>query len=605
VLQTLDQIVAEQPKRPIGRTWAAIPGFLEQEVDAGASQASATKLRSAVNGLLRARYLTQENAFVDLAWFDKTFPLGGWDPVDMPFEQGTYNDYRNRVRPLLERMSGGTQVRVEKRSIVDGWSRAKQEFSDLDAFSDPNGPKRLIPLSTLTNAARRAGVATEALDQDVLQELHDSAIRNEHSSIRRASVLLARHQGSTPTLRELFPNPVRPLLAEGPFRYAVPAAFEAEVERMAELASRRRYIRVKKIHEHVADSTRVGYVTSLHAAIDALAATGWLPETPAELAATFADHQALDDMLGHIAGRVEDDVITARHATTLVGRLPKILERNGIDIDYLRASIAEVEEFGEHSDKAGMTETAKKLSRKVIEDIGYRRRFLLAHASFRSAAQQVLDQATAERRELKPSELKQAIQLGVCAVFSAIEVGGAPVRVENVLGMPFGVEDAWLRFTGETCTVAIPAAFVKNRKAIRFAIQPCRYKFADTVIWFVNRIRPLMLKDPTSDAVRPSRWLIPMRSDVERPCLYETFLTWFTTLSRDVVGVPCRPHNYRHGQASLLYHAHPDRLGWIAQRLGDTEEVVLRSYAWVHKEKAMAEGQQMIVDLIDGVGERE
>jgi hypothetical protein len=34
-------------------------------------------------------------------------------------------------------------------------------------------------------------------------------------------------------------------------------------------------------------------------------------------------------------------------------------------------------------------------------------------------------------------------------------------------------------------------------------------------------------------------------------------------------------------------------------RLGDTTDTVLRNYAWVHTEIAMAEGQQLIADLID------
>jgi hypothetical protein len=63
---------------------------------------------------------------------------------------------------------------------------------------------------------------------------------------------------------------------------------------------------------------------------------------------------------------------------------------------------------------------------------------------------------------------------------------------------------------------------------------------------------------------------------------------------RDVVKVPCLPHNYRHGKASLLYHRYPDRLAYIAEQLGDTERTVIECYAWVHNEKAMAEGQRLV-----------
>jgi hypothetical protein len=49
----------------------------------------------------------------------------------------------------------------------------------------------------------------------------------------------------------------------------------------------------------------------------------------------------------------------------------------------------------------------------------------------------------------------------------------------------------------------------------------------------------------------------------------------------------------------MLYHRFPDRLGYIAEQLGDTEETVVGCYAWVHKEKAMAEAQRLVCDLIE------
>jgi hypothetical protein len=33
-------------------------------------------------------------------------------------------------------------------------------------------------------------------------------------------------------------------------------------------------------------------------------------------------------------------------------------------------------------------------------------------------------------------------------------------------------------------------------------------------------------------------------------------------------------------------------------RLGDTQDTVIRYYAWVHEEKAMAEGQRLISEMI-------
>jgi integrase len=109
-------------------------------------------------------------------------------------------------------------------------------------------------------------------------------------------------------------------------------------------------------------------------------------------------------------------------------------------------------------------------------------------------------------------------------------------------------------------------------------------------------VRPLILED----ADGKSEWLVPMLSDPSRQCCYETFLDWFERLMRDEVELPCTPHNYRHGQASLLYHAHPEHLDTIAQRLGNTPNTVLKHYAWIHEELSMIEGQKLLTDLIQG-----
>jgi hypothetical protein len=141
---------------------------------------------------------------------------------------------------------------------------------------------------------------------------------------------------------------------------------------------------------------------------------------------------------------------------------------------------------------------------------------------------------------------------------------------------------------------------VKNKKAIRFKMKPNMHKWCDTVAWYLDHIRPLLLpKDPETGEVLPCRWLVPMLSDPSRHCPYETFHGWFVKIMRDVVGVRCLPHNYRHGKASMLYHRYPHRLAHIAQQLGDTEATVVGSYAWVHQEKAMEEGQQLVCDLIE------
>jgi len=279
VLLPLDEMFIAPPApvaaaRPAGNlTWTAIPEFLEAEIAAGASASSRKKARTAVNGLLRARKLTAENAYINLDWFDRTFPLlTGWDPL-MDIEPGTGVDYVYRVRPVIERMTGADVAKRELRAAVDGWTELGEHLRGLDAFQDPGPSKRLIPIcSTLTQAARRARLQPRDIDQVRLRQLHDEAHKGEISSLRKASELIAELQSTTPSIRAWFPGAIVPIEARGPRRYAVPAQLRDEVEHFVELASRRRYIRAKRTYEYVKDGTRTNFRTTMHAVVGGLIA---------------------------------------------------------------------------------------------------------------------------------------------------------------------------------------------------------------------------------------------------------------------------------------------------------------------------------------------
>jgi hypothetical protein len=600
MLQTLDQMTIARTTPMLSRTWAAIPDFLANRMAVGASKSSIAKTKSAVNGLLKAKGITPKNAPVNLGWLDKTFPVDGWDPTTMSFEQTTYQDYRNRVRPLLEEMLGVAEEKKIFRAMEDEWIEVADLLELLPTIRGRYSKQKLVPVrNTLTMAARRAGLKTSELDQSALLGLYENAKKSERLSLRTASTLISKAQKESPEISGLFPHPILPIKADGAFRYFVPEHFNAKIEEFVERAAQKKYIRAKKIYEYIKDGTRTGMQTTMRAVVDGLIATGHLDPRANSFIAPLENSEAMADLLGHIVDRIGDSGITARHATTLVSRLPTIFDRNEIDSGDLREMIKEVEELGHHSEKAGMPEKTKQLCRTLIEKRKFRNDFLLAHAKPRLIAQELLDEAARDDRSLTREERGRAIRHGVVALFCAIEIGGAPVRVENVLEMPFGGDEAWIRLSGKAVKLVIPGKFVKNGGEIRFEMKPGRHQFAETVRWYLDHIRPLILTDHDTDQIATSPWLVPMLSDATRPCPYETFHGWFVRIMRDVVGVPCTPHNYRHGQASLLYHRYPERIGWIAVRLGDTEETVLRHYAWVHAAKAMADGQRLITDMIE------
>lgn len=586
---------------PLGNlTWMAIPEFLKAEIAAGEPESSRKKARTAVNGLLKARKLTAENAYINLDWFDRTFPvLTGWDPL-MDIEPGTWVDYVYRVRPIIERMTGADVAKQELRAAVDGWTDLGEYLRGLDAFQDFGPSKRLIPIcSTLTQAARRARLQPQGIDQAQLLKLYDEAHKGEISSLRKASELIAELQSTTPSIRAWFPSAIVPIEACGPHRYEVPAQLQAEVEHFVELASRKRYIRVKKRHDYVEDGTRTNFRTTMHAVVDGLIAVGRLRRNANGFSNALEDPEALDDLVSHTLERVERRDISARSATSLMARLPVILDRNGLSSEYLRAALKEVDELQQHPEKVGMSPAARRFCTKLLASRKHKNRLLLAHAKPRAIAQRVLDAAAREGRALTRDERSIVISHGVVATFCSVEVGGAPLRTENFLEMPYGVLDAWIHRMGKGFQVTIPAGCTKNGEPIDFEMMPTIHKWCETVDWYLEHVRPLILKDADTGEVRSSPWLVPMLSDQARPCPYETFHDWFVPIMRDVNKLPCLPHNFRHGQASLLYQKHPDRIAWIARRLGDKESTVLLYYAWVNQKQVMKEGQELVIALLE------
>jgi hypothetical protein len=172
--------------------------------------------------------------------------------------------------------------------------------------------------------------------------------------------------------------------------------------------------------------------------------------------------------------------------------------------------------------------------------------------------------------------------------------------VQNFLSIPCEGAGAWLKEVSPVrFELTIPAAHTKNKKRIWTPIMASREKYHDTVAWFMKHIRPLFLTNPETGTVTASDYLVPGIMDPTGPLPYSTFRSWFISIMRDVTGIVCTPHNFRHGQASLLYYFFPQHLSRIALRLGDAPATVLEHYAWIHEEHEMERGQEYMVRLIN------
>lgn len=570
------------------RDWLEL--FVYANVHLKQGSAAQKKLLGAIRLLLRIAELTAEGAELDLLWFDAMFPRTPKFPLSVTIE--IYADARHRVRPAVRRLTG-----KDRKPATDNWN------SLCDDLYKRLGGKRaadlkLIPLrSTLSHAARARGIQPTGLTQDLLMDFHEAAKGSaERSSIRAASRLLSEAQERFPAIAAKLPHPIEPICADAATRYFVPVQFEREIDELEENAARKKSIEITDEYEMVADGTRIGMRTSLRALVDGLIRTGHLDPKANSFLPLLDDEEALKVAAKGLVERVRRGEIVSRHAATLVRRIPVALDRNGISSTEFRRQIADVAEFKAPRDGYEMLRTTKRFCRALIEDVGHRQRFLCAHNILQEKANGILALAHQRGKPLTPLQKRQVIHLGTVALFCAIETGGAPVRVSNVLEMPYGGPDAWLRPIKDGFRVEIPGSHVKNKKKIEFNIQHGPQAYAETVAWYLRKVRPLILEGAKD---KRSNWLVPMLSDPRRPCCYEAFLNWFERLMAKEVELPCTPHNFRHGQASLLYHEHPEHLKVIAERLGDKSETVTTFYAWVHKELAMAEGQRLLTGLLE------
>lgn len=614
MFQSLDELVAEAEVAAIAETtrrkMTEVVALLDREIVDGKPKSPRERAKSALRSLLRVKNLTPETADLDLEWFDNTFPLDGWDPILMhTLSRDSYIDYRKRVRAALERVLGIAQKREAARSTKDAWTEMCAWLKECSEFVGL-GSRRLIPVtSTLTMGARQNGFQPEAITQEVFINLHDLARDSgTRSSYRNASTLIAELQANSERTEiwTWMPHPILPISAGQRQTYELPDHFLKEIEEMTEIAARLRYVTVKEIWEHVADKTRENYRNTLRAFVGALLDSGHLTPGADTLRPILEDPKALAAALREwlkwlTQGRWAESTVI-RYA----GRLPCIFERNGFDVSDLKRLIEEVDEFHDSLEKREMNDETKAFCRALIERPGFQSDFLLSHVEPRKAAEKILKQARSRRNgKLKPSEATLVRQFGTVALFSAIECGGAPIRVGNFLATTWMGPGAWLKKISKVrFELTVPVGHTKNKKKIWAPINASREKYHDTVRWYLEYVRPLFLLDPSTGEVVDSPYLVPAVMDPSKPLPYDTFRGWFLKIMRDVCGIVCTPHNFRHGQASLLYHNNPGLLRTIARRLGDTERTVVENYAWVHEEIEAERGQTALVAMIRKKGHK-
>ena len=278
--------------------------------------------------------------------------------------------------------------------------------------------------------------------------------------------------------------------------------------------------------------------------------------------------------------------------------LRQVLISLGVDTTVLSQIIMNNKDSrkGAKADKR-MTKKNQAFCEALVEKLHLRRRFLFSYKPLRAQAEAIMARAKGEGRKMTKTEIARVRLLGTCACFAAIEIGGAPIRVENAMGLTCVGTDAQIRILkkgNKSIQILIPGEFTKNGKEIKFPIRNNKHGCHDTIRWYFENIRPLF----PHAAVSP--YLFPAVRAAGKPLDPGYFGEKFSEFMRTTVNLPMTPHQMRHGQTSLLLNKHPEEIEVIAKRIDDTVETLRMYYGWLNAMKLVERGQDLLVGLMDG-----
>ena len=348
-----------------------------------------------------------------------------------------------------------------------------------------------------------------------------------------------------------------------------------------------------KGHAHV---MRSAFRTALRIARD----LGRLAPGTQDLQPLLADDEALCAIAGEMFARRQqlrrDGHLEPRSARKYLMALNQVRGHLGIDTSLLEQVLANnaVARAGRKADKR-MTPKNRAFCEMLVDKAPMRRRFLSSFQVLRREAEILLARAAQEERALSGHERARVRLLGASAGFAAIEIGGAPIRVDNAMQLTCIGDDAQIRIpqTGKKpIKVMIPAELTKNKAEIAFPIRANVHGYHDTIQWYVSVIRPLFPHAATSP------YLFPAVTVPGAPLNSDYFGAEFAGLMRTVVNLPMTPHQMRHGQTSLLLDKYPNEIEVIAKRIDDRPGTLRQYYGWLSALKLVERGQDLLVGLM-------
>ena len=520
----------------------------------------------------------------------------------LPCSLSTARQYRRRILAAIRLATGETEERAARRARDDDWAVLRTALGKvaqhpatrpLTTFNN----KRLISVDCLIDLARKNGMAISDVDEAGALRLFRAAPSQNVRNAIFGSIQLFLELRAAPwfEVSHLLP-PVkhfeRPRLVHR--GQEVPAHLLDELDIMVDLASRG--TRCEATGQYFSQKNPKPYQYSGLKVIRTYLDTGAYPITVAE---AFDRKVLLDSLRAWARYDAIGDPrqISAQTAEGYLWRAKALLERNGYDADHIPDLIAGNAWIQEKLDRDGeMTEKAESFCRRLLRERRVRLIFLSEHIRYRRLAMELIKE---DSRKPKGRALERIRALGTLAAVAALETDAAPARISNILGIPLHGPDAWYKPPTASCPDAhldIPGTDTKNGRAVHGVLSSTSpLRGLATLEWFLKEIRPIILED------RGSKWLFPSVEDPSQHLPYTTFLRWWTAQVDGTELHGMTPHFFRHGQATILAARHPGNWGLVSERIGDTEAVTRKRYAFVDTAALMRQGQNSLIAEFEGI----
>lgn len=159
----------------------------------------------------------------------------------------------------------------------------------------------------------------------------------------------------------------------------------------------------------------------------------------------------------------------------------------------------------------------------------------------------------------------------------------APIRIQNLASLCFGVHLFVRQGRGAVSTLEIPAEEVKNRRALAFDLPP---SLARMLLEYVRHVAPRILGH------RPDRLFVNITGTAKNPQGVGVLIT--KTL-RKRLGLKLTPHQFRHLSARAILDAEPGAFETVRQLLGHTSlNTTVTSYTGIDSVRASRHHQRLI-----------